>query len=133
MPFGFYQFYMAYGGPNYDDFDFTSAFDLDDIGDGSAEFHGVLRDLARRASDSDCAVQLGCGDQRNRFLPSSFRLAILLGTSSSTVATMHCIKISPSGETSSWCDTPANWNKHFDTVEASVDWGRLGLIQVLGR
>jgi hypothetical protein len=132
MPFGFYQFYMAYGGPNYNDFDFTSAFDLDDIGDGSAEFHGVLRDLARRASDSDYAVQLGVWRPEEPLLAVEFPAG-----DTSRYVFIHRRNYAlyqdiPFGEYEFLVRYDAVWNKHFDTVEASVDWAGWGSFKYLG-
>ena len=122
MPFDFYQFYTAYGGPNPNDFDFRDVFELHEIGDGSEDFHGILRELARRASDSDRAVQLGLWRPEEPLLAVEFpagdtsRHIFIHGRN---YALYQDISF---GEYEFLARYDAIWNKHFDTVEASVKW-----------
>lgn len=122
MPSDFYQFYIAYGGPNYNDFDFCDAFDLDDIGDGSAEFHRVLRELAQRASDSGRGVKLGLWKPEYPLLAVEFPA----GDTSRHVfihRSNYSLFQDISFEAHEFLTRyDAIWNKNIDTVEVRVEW-----------
>lgn len=120
MSFGFYQFYSAYGGPNYNDLDFSGHVNLDEIEDESAEFQ-MIRKLARQASDSGRYVLIDLWSEREPVLAVEFPAG---ETSRHLFIHRHncaLFRDIPFGEYEFLTRYDAIWNRHLDTVEVSVE------------
>lgn len=116
-----YDFDQFRGGPNPDHITYPSHFDIDDIGDGSKAYHGILREIAQRASDSHRHVSLGLwGPREEPLLEVSFPAGETIRDLCIDHTNCELFADIPFGEYEFLTRYNAIWNKHSDIIEVAL-------------
>lgn len=113
-----------YRGRNPDNIDFYDKFDPDDIGDGSADFHVILRELTQRASDSGRTVILGLWETGEPLIVVAFPAAetfrhVFIGRGNCAM-----FKDIAFEDYEFLAQYHAIWSNNSDIVEAKVEWDK---------